>query len=447
MKKTKRRTFIKNAGLAAGSIAISAQAVSAKSYQRILGANERIGTAIMGCYRRFGGLAQPLSNLEATDITYVCDVDSRRQDAALEKVKKWSGSMPKGEKDFRKILEDKEVDALFVACPDHWHAPAAWIAMQAGKNVYVEKPCSHNPHESALLVAMQKKYGKVVQMGNQQRSSLASQEIIKEIHNGIIGHAYMAKAFYSNQRGRVPNAQKVPVPDYLDWNLFQGPAPRTDFIDIAGDYNWHWFWRWGTGETGNNATHELDIGRWALQVTIPHRVVTHAGKYHYKDDPWTMYDTMLAHFDFPGGKTISWDGKSRNGHNTYGGGRGTIIYGSEGSVFVNRSGYKLFDRAGKMIKEGSEQGSEASTALGGGGDITTTHIQNFLNAIRGKDTLNAPIEGGALSTNLCHYANISYRMGNQSLEIDPANGKFKNDKAMNRYWQRDYEKGWEPPKV
>jgi predicted dehydrogenase len=446
-KKNQRREFIKKTALGAAAVTLGPLSTSAKSYSRILGANDRLGVAILGCYRRFGALSDSLSQLENVDVAYVCDVDSRRQEKAVGTMKKLMNHTPKGEKDLRKIIQQPDVDAIFVAIPDHWHAAATWMGLDAGKHVYVEKPCSHNPMESELLIALQKKYGLVVQMGNQQRSAPDSQEIIQEIHNGRIGDVFMATAFYSNGRGRVPDAKKTPVPDYLDWELWQGPAPRTEFVDILGDYMWHWFWTWGTAETGNNATHELDVARWALKVDRPTSVQVNAGKYHFKDDPWTMYDTMDATFTFAGDKIIKWDGKSRNSYNTYGADRGTVIYGSEGTVFVNRAGYRLYDRGGKLLKEQSGGGDESSTGLGGGGGMTTRHVGNFLDAIRGKAKQNSNIEDGALSTNLSHYANISARMNNARLEIDPATGKFKDKKVMKKYWGREYEKGWEPPKI
>ncbi|HKK73473.1 MAG TPA: Gfo/Idh/MocA family oxidoreductase [Saprospiraceae bacterium] len=442
----KRRTFIQTSAASAAALSLTGLPLSAKSYRRILGANDRIQVAMLGCNRRFPGLLEALAELENVDVIYVSDVDARRQESGAGKVKEATGQMPKQEKDMRKIFDQADVDAVFHATPDHWHAPGAILSLQAGKHVYVEKPCSHNPSESEMLVDWQKHTGLTVQMGTQQRSAPETIEIIKEIHEGVIGEAYLATAFYTNSRGRVPTARQVPVPDYLDWELFQGPAPRTDFIDIVGDYNWHWFWRWGTAETGNNATHELDVGRWALQAKYPEAVYVNAAKNHFKDDPWTMYDTMDATINFPGGKTVKWDGKSRSGHPTYGAGRGTIIYGSEGSVFLNREGYRLYDRRGELLRE-RKGGPEAGTALGGGGSMTTRHVKNFLETIRGKDSLNCPIEEGATSTNLSHYANVSYRAGNKLLAIDPTNGHFQDKKIMKKYWSRDYEKGWKPEKA
>jgi predicted dehydrogenase len=319
------------------------------------------------------------------------------------------------------------------------------MSLQADKHVYVEKPCSHNPNESEIMVKLQKKYGKVVQMGNQQRSSLESNEIVAEIHEGVIGDPYKAVAFYSNKRGRVPLPKKVAVPDYLNWDEFQGPAPREQYLDILGDYMWHWYWTWGTAETGNNATHEVDVARWALQVNHPNKVTCNAGKFHFADDGWTMYDTMEATLYYPGGKSIVWDGKSRSGYNTYGSGRGTIIYGTDGTVFVNRGGYKLYDRGGKLVKEKTSKSVEGGIQLGGGGGMTTMHVNNFIESIQGKAKPNSPISEGALSTNMCHYYNISYREGNRDLQIDPETGQFRDEEVMRKYWGRTYEKGWEPP--
>jgi predicted dehydrogenase len=317
------------------------------------------------------------------------------------------------------------------------------MAMEAGKHVFVEKPCSHNPYESELLVHFQQKYNKVVQMGNQQRSSPESIDIISQIHNGVIGTPYKAVAFYSSARGEVPVPQNSPVPEGLDWELFQGPAPHQQYMHDIWDYNWHWYgWNWGTAETGNNATHELDIARWALQVEYPEHVFVEADKRHFLEDGWTMYDTMEVTYTFPQNLIITWDGKSRNGYQAYGSDRGTIVFGSEGTVFVNRNGYKLFDRAGKVVAERKAEGEESGTALGGGGDMSTLHVVNFFDAIRGKASLNSPIDEGAKSVHLCHLANISYRI-NKPLEVDTNNGRIYDREAM-KLWRREYESGWEP---
>lgn len=297
------------------------------------------------------------------------------------------------------------------------------------------------------MIAIQKKYGNVIQMGNQQRSAPESIEIIKAIHAGAIGKVSQAKAFYSNNRGSVVNPTLASPPEGLDWEMFQGPAPRKPYTHNTWDYNWHWYgWDYGTAETGNNATHELDVARWALQVDYPTKVSTIGGKYHFEDDGWTMYDTLESTYQFENGSVIQWDGKSRNGYSTYGSDRGTIIYGSEGSVYVDRGGYKHFDRSGKLIKENLSANNEGGTQLGGGGDMSTIHVANFFEAIRGNEKQNSTIEEGAVSTLLCHLANISYRT-QESLICNPSNGHILNSEKAKKLWAREYEKGWEPPKV
>jgi len=449
MKKTNqvRREFLKKTALTTAGIAtLGSVGFSAKSYARIIGANDRINVAIAGLGRRLGAFYQPIGLKSSNvNLVYLCDVMPSQREKAAKNFEKVIDYKPKLENSILKVIEDKEVDALINATPDHWHAPGTWLALEGGKHVYVEKPCSHNPYEGELLVAYQKKYGKVVQMGNQQRSAPESIEIIKEIHAGKIGNAYKATAFYNSARGEVPIPQKAAPPVGLDWELFQGPAPRREYTHDTWDYNWHWYgWDYGTAESGNNATHELDVARWALDVDFPSKVIVDSGKYHWPNDGWTMYDTMDAVFKFADNKTIQWDGKSRNGYNTFGPtGRGTIIYGTEGTVFIDRGGYKMYDRAGKLMKENASGSDEGGTQLGGGGGMSTRHVVNFFEAIRGKEEQRSPIAEGAKSVLLCHLANIASRTG-EVLECDSSNGHIKNSKKASALWKREYEKGWEP---
>ncbi|CAN0156255.1 unnamed protein product, partial [Chrysoparadoxa australica] len=207
--------------------------------------------------------------------------------------------------------------------------------------------------------------------------------------------------------------------------------------------NWHWYgWDYGTAEAGNNGTHEFDVARWALNVNLPMRVDVEAGKEHFKDDGWEMYDTMLATLKFSGDKMIQWDGKSRDGYQMYGYDRGTVIFGSEGSVFVNRDLYILYDRSGKEVKRGEATSSESGTGLGGGGGMSTAHVVNFFDAVRGTAKLNAPIAEGVISQALVHYSNIAYRIG-KGFDIDDKTGRMFDREAM-KYWGREYEPGWEP---
>jgi predicted dehydrogenase len=441
---TDRRDFLKKAGTATAGIMLGGASVSAKSYKRIMGSNDRIQLALVGLGRRMPSYVGPVSKLSNNvELRYLCDVMPSQLDNAAELFSSKIDYKPKLEADIRKVIADKKVDAIFNATPDHWHTPGSVMAMQEGKHVYVEKPCSHNMFENELIVAAQAKYNRVVQMGNQQRSSDHTIEVIDAIHNGVIGKAYKAVAFYTNKRGRVPNQKQVAVPGGLNWELFQGPAPRREYTEETWNYNWHWYgWDYGTAEAGNNGTHEMDVARWALQVGFPNHVDVDAVKGQYLDDGWEMYDTMEATFKFDDNKSIKWDGRSRNGYDTYGADRGTIIYGSEGSVFVDRSTYRIYDRKGELVKDLISASNESGTALGGGGDTTTKHVVNFFEAIRGKEKLMAPIADASVSMAMVHYCNVAYRI-NSGFDIDKKNGKMLNDKAM-ELWSRSYEKGWEP---
>ena len=443
---TTRRGFIRKAALGSAGIAVanSAMAMPASSYRRIIGANDRLNVAIAGLGRRYGAYVDAISRKESNvQLVYLCDVMESQRTKALANFREHIDYDPKLENDIRKVIDDKKVDVLFNSTPDHWHTPGAIMALKAGKNVYVEKPCSHDMNENEMLVAAAKKYNAIVQMGNQQRSSNHTIEVIKMIHDGEIGKPYKAVAFYVNSRGEVPVQKNAPVPNGLDWDLFQGPAPRRKYTDNTWDYNWHWYgWDYGTAEAGNNGTHELDVARWALKVDYPEHARVEAHKREFIDDGWEMYDSMEATFNFPDEKIIQWDGKSRNGYDTYGAGRGTIIYGSEGSVFVDRGRYEMTDRSGKVIKEKKAATVEAGTALGGGGDTSTAHLVNFFNTIRGTEKLHAPIDDAAVSMAMVHYANMAFR-GGKGFDIDDKTGKVFDRDAM-KLWKRNYAEGWEP---
>lgn len=440
-----RRTFIKQTALGATalSIAPSLMSMSKSSYNRILGANDRIHIGFIGLGRRYPAYIPSLLNKDNNvHLSYLCDVMQSQIDKRQAELKEKLDYMPTATDDIRTVLDDKEVDAIFNATPDHWHTPGTLMALEAGKHVYVEKPCSHTMEENELIVAAQKKHGKFVQMGNQQRSSDYTIKLVQDIADGAIGTPYKAVAFYRNQRGRVPNQQAAPIPEGLNWELFQGPAPRRAYTSETWDYNWHWYgWDYGTAEAGNNATHELDIARWALGVEFPNSVTIDGGKHHFLDDGWEMYDTMEAKFKFENNKTIVWDGKSRNNYDTYGGGRGTVIYGSEGSAFVNRSRWALFDRNGKQVSGADSEAKETGVQLGGEGEMSTAHVDNFFNTIRGKASLNAPIDDAAVSMAMVHYINLAYRVG-EDFNIN-ADGSIDHKKAM-KLWSRDYENGWKP---
>ena len=369
-------------------------------------------------------LAQP--NCE---IAYVCDVDTRALAKGVAAVTAKQGKAPQGVKDFRKILDDAQVDALTIAAPNHWHGPATILACAAGKHVYVEKPCSHNPREGELMVEAARKHQRVVQMGSQRRSWPWVIEIMERLRGGEFGKVCFARTWYNNSRASIGRGKAVPVPDWLDYSLWQGPAPERPYVDNLVHYNWHWRWHWGNGELGNNGVHSLDMARWALKVDYPRRVTCNGGRYHFTDDQETP-DTCVTTFDF-GEKGATWDGHSCDPHGMEGTGFGITFHCEKATVVISGTNFKVFDPANKQVSEGRGPGGDA------------IHFANFLDAIRGEKKATAEIAEGVKSTLLCHLGNIALRTG-QTLEVDPATGRIQGSPAASAYWSREYREGWQP---
>ncbi len=434
-----RREFLDTLAAGAAGLAVSA---TSKSYGQILGSNDRLNFAVIGLNgRAYAHLSALKANRDAARISHVCDVDSVILKKFADGVERELGYAPAAEKDFRAILQQKEVDAVTIATPDHWHAPMAIAALQAGKHVYVEKPCSHNPAEGAMLVEAQRKYGKVAQMGTQQRSSPHTIEIIDKIHNGLIGRPYFAKCWYSNTRKSIGTGREASPPPQLDWDLWQGPAPRRPYRDNIHPYNWHWFKLYGTGETLNNGTHEVDLCRWALGVDYPRRITSSGGRYHFKDD-WQFYDTLITSFEYED-KMISWENKSCQGMKFFNRDRGSEIMGTAGAVIVDRDGYEVYDLKGNK-KDGFDTGKTTlSSDLAGRDSMTDAHFANFIAAIRTGEKLNSPVSVGNVAVTMLQLSNSAWEVGRE-LDIDAADGHILRDPEAMSMWGREYEKGWEP---
>lgn len=441
-----RRDFIKKTitGAAALSLGGILPGFTAKSYGNILKANEKIRVAVMGVNSRGFALANNFANQSNCEVLYISDVDSRAAEKCIASVETIQKKKPKAQPDFRKALEDKNLDALVVAAPDHWHAPAAILASKAGKHVYLEKPCSHNPHEGEMLVATANKYKNVIQMGNQRRSWPNVVAAISELKNGIIGRPYFAKGWYTNNRASIGVGKEIAVPSWLDYELWQGPAPRMPYKDNVIHYNWHWFWNWGTGEALNNGTHMLDLMRWGLGVEYPTKVTSSGGRYRYKDD-WQTPDTQVINLEFANNTAMSWEGRSCNGRTVEGTSVGVMFYGESGSLLIESgNSYKIYDLENKLVKEvKNEIAINARDRMDPSQLLDAIHIQNFFEGISKGTKLNAEIAGGHQSTLLCQLGNIALR-SNSTLHIDPTNGHIQNNPEAMQYWKREYHQGWEP---
>lgn len=434
-----RRHFLDVLATGAAGVAIG---TTAKSYGQILGSNDRINFAIIGLNGRgYAHLSSLKVNRGAARISHVCDADTSILQKFADKTQQEMGEAPVAEQDFRKVLEQKNVDAITIATPDHWHTPLAIAGLQAGKHVYLEKPCSHNPAEGELLISAQRKYGKLVQMGTQQRSSPHTIEVIDKIRSGLIGRPYFAKAWYSNTRKTIGTGKQVPVPPQLNWELWQGPAPHRPYQDNVHPYNWHWFRIYGTGESLNNGTHEVDVCRWALGADYPKRVTASGGRYQFKDD-WQFYDTLITSFEYDN-QMLSWEGKSCQGMKYYGRDRGSTIMGTTGTVLVDRDGYEVYDLKGKKTSEYKTGLHTLSADLLGRDTMTDAHFANFIAGVRKGEKLNAPIEVGNVAVTMLQLSNIAWEV-NRELNLDPQNGRIQNDPEAMKLWGREYQPGWEP---
>jgi predicted dehydrogenase len=410
----------------------AALAVGASSVQ---GADDKVNLAIIGLGGRGRDHINEYSKLSDARIAAVCDVNQEALERGQAQVLKLTGTKPKGYSDMRQVFDDKEIQAVSMPLPNHWHALATIWACQAGKDVYVEKPACHNPWEGQKIVEAARKYKRMVQVGSQSRSMAHKIKAIDLLHQGVLGKVYMAKGLCFKRRPSIGHKPDTPVPPGVDWDKFLGPAPTRAFNELRFKYNWHWFWDTGNGDIGNQGVHEMDIARWGLnRESLPRSVVSTGGKFVYDDDQETP-NTQIATFDYGDAELVfevrgiftgAEGGLPIQGHNTV----GTLFYGSDGWMSLDESGFKVYKGASTQPVM-----DEKNTTRGDGGP----HMENFLAAVRSRkyQDLNAEVQIGVTSADLCHLANISYRL-KRSLEFDAATGKFPKDDEANRLLTRTY---------
>ncbi len=426
-----RRDFLKQTSLFAAGVA--ALAATPFNIARA-GANDRVRVGIIGCNGRGMNHITALQVVPNVEIACVCDVDTRAMDKGVAAAAKKQATKPKGVRDLRRVLDDPSVDAVSIATPDHWHAPATILACAAGKHVYVEKPGSHNLRESEWIVAAARKHNRVVQMGNQRRSWPWVIEAIEALRAGELGKLLFARGWYTNHRAPIGQGKLAPVPAWLDYSLWQGPAPELPFRDNVIHYNWHWFWNWGTGELGNNGVHALDLARWGLGVDLPQRITCGGSRYHYPDQ-WETPDTMVATFDF-GDKGVVWEGQSCDPRGFENSSFGVTFFGEKGSMAVGGDHATVYDLNNKVVREFSAGQKELFQYDAG-------HFGNFVDGIREGKALRAEIGEGQKSTMLCHLGNIAWCTGH-TVNFDPQTHKILKDRKAAALVERKYRRGWEP---
>jgi predicted dehydrogenase len=424
-----RRGFLKESAGRAAAFAAGAGVVTSG---RAVAANEKVIVGVMGVRGRGSGLAAGFAGMPDVEVAYVCDVDESLLPPRASTVAETQGRSPEQVTDFRRILENKAVDALVVAAPDHWHALATIRACQAGKDVYVEKPASHNIREGRKMIEAARRYERVVQVGTQSRSGAHFHSAIEFLRSGKLGKIIMAKAINNQKRANIGHAEDGPVPPGVHYDMWLGPAPKRPFNRNRFHYNWHWFWEYGTGDLGNDGVHQVDVARWGLGVEQPTAVSCSGGKFHFDDDQQTP-DTQIVTWEYPECQLVYemrlWAPYSQSGF-------------SNGNIFFGEKGYMVLGAGGwKVVWEGDEPGPES-----GASDRDDAHRRNFIDCIKARtpEKLNAEIREGHLSAMLCHLGNISYRVGRR-LPFDADTESFGRDDEANGYLTREYRSPWVVP--
>lgn len=440
-----RRTFIKKTALA-GAAAVFAPTIIPSS---AFGANDRINAAVLGINGRGQSHISSLMVQKDVQVTTLCDPDMRLLKKNQVSFKEKYNADVAIEQDLRKVFDNKDIDVVSIAMPNHWHSLATIWACQAGKDVYVEKPGSHNIAEGRKMIEAAHKYKRIVQHGVQLRSSPAVQEAVQLMRDGYIGKVYMARGLVFRMRGDIGDKGLSPVPEGLDYELWTGPAPKAPFTENLVHYNWHWHWDYGNGDVGNQGIHETDLCQWGLDVGLPTKITSMGGKFLWKDSKETP-ELLTSIYHYPEEeKIIQFEVRPWLTNTEGGAGVGNIFYGDKGYIVVD--GYDKYtsflgkdNTPGMSKSDGGPVAAGVDRGLGG----TDGHFENFIKAVRARDSsiLNGPVETAHLSSALAHLGNIAYRL-DRVLHFDPKSEKFVNDAEADKMLTRDYRKGFEVPDV
>lgn len=425
-----RRTVLKASLAGCGSMFFSSRPARA--------ATDKLRVAVIGTGGQGSGHVQRFKQLDHVELAFVCDVDVERREKAAQA----SGATPMG--DMRRIFDDDSIDAVSIATPDHWHAPAAILACEAGKHVYVEKPCCHNFREGEMLVAAARKHRRVVQHGTQQRSRRFTADAIQIIKEGAIGEVLVAKAWNVQRRRDIGKESPSDPPSGFDYDMWLGPAPYVPFQSNRHHYNWHWWYPFGTGDLGNDGVHDLDYARWGLGVdTLPRRILGLGGKYYFDDDQ-QFPDTQTVAFEYDAGegsqpKQLVFEMRLWSRNYPYNADSGAEFYGTKGKMMLSKRGkLELYDDANRRIPDPKPK-TPASLKI-------DDHYRDFVDAIRTERLPNADIETGFQSAALCNLGNLATRL-RRTIELDHETMTIKHDKEANTMLGRAYREGghWAVP--
>lgn len=458
-----RRDFL--GGSTASIAAVSAITLVARPEQ-VLGANDRVRVAICGLHGRGNDHLANYSKIKNVQIAALCDIDENVLNKRLSEMDKMGLPKPVTYTDIRKLLEDKSIDAISIATPNHWHTLMAIWACQAGKDVYVEKPCSHNIWEGQQLVKAAQRYNRIVQHGTQIRSASAAREMVQKLRDGVVGETYMARGLCYKWRDTIGHAAVKPVPAGVNYDLWTGPAPVREFTDNRFHYNWHWNWTYGNGDLGNQGVHQVDVARWGMGLGFPNKVSAMGGHFMFDDDQQTPNDLNCSfEFDQPDGKrrmitfeVRHWmtNNEAEIGTPTLGAPRpkrtaaqgklgplsgshnavGNIFYGSKGYLSTGDE-----DATTYAVWMGPDQDQQPPVK----GGTEKAHFQNFIDCVvsRNKSDLNAPIEEGHISCALVHLANASYRLG-RTINFNPETQQVIGDSEAEGLLH-DSDRGYRQP--